>query len=106
MPLNIPSRSYGAADSDTSGDIERRLRELETFVFQDLRRLLLARKGLMKVEPDGGVSISGFEVSAGGVVTLASLATDPTSSANGDIYYNTTLNKFRGFQNGSWQNLI
>lgn len=57
MPLNIPSRSYGMADSDTSGDIERRLRELETFVFQDLRRLLLERKGVLRVSGDGSIQI-------------------------------------------------
>jgi hypothetical protein len=28
------------------------------------------------------------------------------SPVNGQIIYNTTLNKFQGFENGSWQNLI
>ena len=28
------------------------------------------------------------------------------SPVNGQIIYNTTLDKFQGFQSGSWQNLI
>jgi phage-related tail fiber protein len=43
-----------------------------------------------------------------GVLRVAGLAADPgvANSANGDIYYNTTTNKFRGFENGAWANLI
>lgn len=28
------------------------------------------------------------------------------SPQNGQLIYNTTLNKFQGYENGSWQNLI
>jgi len=31
---------------------------------------------------------------------------DALTSSNGDIIYNTTLNKFQGYENGSWANLI
>lgn len=41
-----------------------------------------------------------------GSLRLANLTTDPTTAANGDIYYNTTTNKFRGYENGAWANLI
>ena len=39
------------------------------------------------------------------VLTLGRLASDPSGS-NGMIYYNTTTNKFRGYENGAWANLI
>lgn len=29
-----------------------------------------------------------------------------TNVINGQLIYNTTLNKFQGYENGSWQNLI
>jgi len=31
---------------------------------------------------------------------------DPSPAQNGDVYYNTVSNRFRGYQNGSWQDLI
>ena len=61
---------------------------------------------------DGGVELDG---GTGGVVivtsgigmTMPRLSSDPGGSpTNGDIYYNTTTNKFRGYENGSWANLI
>ena len=36
----------------------------------------------------------------------ARLSSDPGTANNGDIYYNTTTNKFRGYENGAWVNLI
>lgn len=38
------------------------------------------------------------------VVKLNNASSDPTGE-NGDMYYNTTTNKFRGYQNGAWINL-
>lgn len=43
-----------------------------------------------------------FKISKG--VTLTPQASEPTGQ-NGDVYYNTTLNKFRKFENGIWKNL-
>jgi hypothetical protein len=40
---------------------------------------------------------------------LASLTTterDALSAVNGDLIYNSTLNKFQGYENGAWANLI
>lgn len=34
------------------------------------------------------------------------LSGDPAGGTNGEIYYNTTTNKFRGYENGAWANLI
>lgn len=38
-------------------------------------------------------------------LTLGSLASDPAGT-NGMIYYNTTTNKFRAYENGAWVNII
>jgi C1q domain len=38
-------------------------------------------------------------------VSLGNLPSDPSNGVNGDIYYNTTTNVFRGHQNGAWANL-
>jgi hypothetical protein len=40
-----------------------------------------------------------------GVLKMHGLADDPTAGENGDMYYNTTSNKFRGYANGSWVDL-
>jgi hypothetical protein len=40
-----------------------------------------------------------------GKLVVDSQTTDPTVQ-NGRIYYNTTTNKLRGCENGTWQNLI
>jgi hypothetical protein len=37
-------------------------------------------------------------------LALGNLATAPASPVNGDMYYDTTLNKFRRYQNGAWGN--
>jgi hypothetical protein len=38
--------------------------------------------------------------------TYAPQDTTPSNPVDGDIYYDSVLNKFRGYQNGSWQDLI
>jgi len=70
----------------------------------------------IRVFSTGNVSIanttdSGYKLDVSGTgrysneLTLGNLASDPTG-ANGMIYYNTTTNKFRGYENGAWVNLI
>lgn len=43
-----------------------------------------------------------------GKLVVPSYASDPAGgdSTNGQIYYNSATNKFRGYENGSWANLI
>lgn len=40
-----------------------------------------------------------------GVFKMYNLDADPTAGENGDMYYNTTTNKFRGYANGAWIDL-
>ncbi len=40
-----------------------------------------------------------------GILTLPKFATLPATPVNGMIFYNTTANKFQGYQNGVWINL-
>lgn len=44
----------------------------------------------------------------GNSIVVAKLLVDPliSSSINGQIYYNTTTNKFRAFENGQWVDLV
>ena len=44
-----------------------------------------------------------------GFVQFGSLTTtqrDALTAANGMVIYNSTLNKFQGYENGTWANLI
>ncbi|MBI4060395.1 MAG: hypothetical protein HY403_03090 [Elusimicrobia bacterium] len=49
---------------------------------------------------------SGGEITAARAVRVGNLSSDPAGGRRGMIYYNTTLNKFRGFVNGSWVDLV
>lgn len=46
---------------------------------------------------DGKLVIIGSEP-----LTVPKLAAEPGSAVNGDIYYNTSTDKFRKYENGSW----
>lgn len=39
------------------------------------------------------------------VFRAGNLSGDPATASNGDMYYNTTTNKFRGYANGAWTDL-
>ena len=41
-------------------------------------------------------------LSNGGVVVVGSFASDPSNMPNGSMYYNTTSNTFRKYENGAW----
>jgi hypothetical protein len=52
------------------------------------------------------LTASNIKVTDGGLLEVGSkVDPDPTGS-NGDIYYNTTSNTFRVFENSLWQNLV
>jgi hypothetical protein len=41
----------------------------------------------------------------GAVLRVVNLGSDPASGSNGDVYYNTGTNKFRGYAAGAWTDL-
>lgn len=51
-----------------------------------------------------GVSNIGVRVQKG-TLRLASISADPTTAANGDMYYNTTSNTFKVYQGGAWKTI-
>jgi len=76
--------------------------------------LLVARAGEVQImnadltfSTDGtDQTITGAgDVKFDSVIQLQQLASDPGTATNGSMYYNTTTNRFRGYENGSWINL-
>lgn len=39
-------------------------------------------------------------------LSLGILISDPSGAGDGDMYYNSTMHKFRGYEDGAWANLI
>ncbi len=66
----------------------------------------------VQVYANGDIALSAnttVAVSGGGTFRLPSLTAAEIANltaANGDMIYNTTVNKIQGFENGSWGNLI
>ena len=62
------------------------------------------REPAAQLEVTGNVKVNGaFELLLGNMTTTQR---DALTAANGMIVYNTTLNKFQGYENGAWANLI
>ena len=62
----------------------------------------------MRVKSDKGVVTQDY-VEAGGYVQFGSLTTaerDALTAANGMVIYNSSTNKFQGYENGAWVNLV
>ena len=69
----------------------------------------LGINGTLTAEPDANLHVTGNVKISGGELLLGNMTTterDALTAANGMIIYNTTLNKFQGYENGSWANLI
>lgn len=41
-----------------------------------------------------------------GIFRVPRKSADPSTATNGEVYYNTTTEKFRGYENGAWVNLV
>jgi hypothetical protein len=50
-------------------------------------------------------NVTSFSIKANGVIRLHPLAVEPSGGEDGDMYYNSALNKFRGYVNGMWIDL-
>jgi hypothetical protein len=46
-----------------------------------------------------------IKIPGGGKFVVNSESGDPEEGINGQIFYNTTIHKFRKFENGIWKNL-
>jgi hypothetical protein len=53
---------------------------------------------------DNGTSLT-FGVNGNGTIHIGQLSSDPGTATNGDMYYNTSTHKFRGYANGTWVDL-
>lgn len=69
--------------------------------------------GNLLLQNGGTFTDAGYRLDVNGtariqdVLTVGRLSTEPTTNLqNGQIYYNTTTNKFRAYENGAWTNLI
>lgn len=54
-------------------------------------------------------AVTGVSVSGGGTFRLPSLTTEQRANitaVNGDVIYNSSVNKFQGYENGAWANII
>lgn len=58
-----------------------------------------------KLTVSGNATASG-NITMGGQMLLGRFGYDPTSLGNGSMYYNTTTNKFRCYENGAWADCI
>jgi len=56
---------------------------------------------ILRIASDGKITTS-----VNSAFQFPRLSADPATATNGDVYYNTTTNKFRGYENGAWANLI
>ena len=80
--------------------------------------LIQTAAGNITLQPAGTGTIANVQIGAGGTgsttpdylvldSTSAAFGTgDPTGGANGAMYYNIGLNKFRCYENGAWANCI
>ena len=52
-----------------------------------------------------GTSSPAAKLSVSGAIQVGTMAGDPAGGAPGMIYYNSTVNRLRAYQNGTWGNL-
>ena len=53
-----------------------------------------------------GNTITSLKLGAAGVLIVPVKTADPGTATNGEIFYNSTTNKFRVYENGAWANMV
>ncbi len=83
------------------------------FRIANTNKFRVSENGNVIIQNGGTYTDAGYRLDINGtvriqdVLTVGRLATEPTTNLqNGQIYYNTTTNKFRAYENGAWVNLI
>lgn len=71
----------------------------------DIVQELADLKRRVKVLETGNI-ITTLTLGDDGKFRVPRKSADPGTATNGEIYYNTTTNKFRGYENGAWANLV
>jgi len=71
----------------------------------DIIKEIADLKKKVKVLESGNI-ITTLKLGDDGLFRVPRKASDPVSATNGEIYYNTATNKFRGYENGAWVNLV
>jgi len=69
----------------------------------------LGINGTVTAEPDANLHVTGNVKISGGELLLGNMdetTRDALTASNGMMIYNTTANKFQGYENGAWVNLI
>ena len=71
----------------------------------DIIKVIADLRKRVKILETGNLIVT-LKLGDDGIFRVPRKAADPATATNGEIYYNTTTNKFRGYENGAWVNLV
>lgn len=73
--------------------------------YTDIIKVIANQEKRLKALETGNL-ITTLKLGDDGILRVPRKDADPSTATNGEIYYNTTTNKFRGYENGAWVNLV
>jgi len=73
--------------------------------YTDIVKVIANQEKRLKALETGNL-ITTLKLGDDGLFRVPRKDADPATATNGEIYYNTTTNKFRGYENGAWVNLV